>query len=138
MDAAQIAALIPHGAAMSLLDGVQSWDEKIIECFSSSHLRSTNPLLVEGCLPACMLVEYAAQAAAVHAGLMQTGMGEVRAAYVGAIKSVKFYAEHAPEDEVLTINATAELQSAAGAIYYFMVKSSSRPLAEGRLILVQP
>ncbi len=60
---------IPHQGKMVLLDKVSVCDEVLLVAQTSSHLRVDNPLSYQGNLPAYCIVEYAAQAMALHASL---------------------------------------------------------------------
>ena len=70
--------LIPHAGSMCLLDTVERWDQDEIVCRASSHDDPDNPLSEDGRLAAVALVEYGAQAAAVHAALAGAGIGDGR------------------------------------------------------------
>ena len=63
----EIVDLIPHGESMCMLDEVVSWDSEHIHCRSTDFARASNPLFEKDQLHSVMLIEYAAQAAAVHA-----------------------------------------------------------------------
>ena len=65
----QIAQLIPHGEAMCLLDQITGWDEHHLNATTASHRLANNPLIENGRMDTVALVEYGAQAAAVHAAL---------------------------------------------------------------------
>ncbi|MAT92960.1 MAG: hypothetical protein CME59_10210 [Halioglobus sp.] len=124
---------------MCLLDGVRAWQQDGIECVSNSHGERGNPLRVDGQLPCVALVEYAAQAAAVHAGLCGTDLHGGAAAFVGAVKSLQLHRAQVPADCVqLAVHAHCVLQSAAGAIYEFEVLGDGLCLATGRLVLAAP
>ena len=69
LDAAGIAACIPHSGSMSLLGGVRSADAQQLQAVASSHRLPKNPLARNGRLGAACGVEYAAQAMALHGGL---------------------------------------------------------------------
>jgi predicted hotdog family 3-hydroxylacyl-ACP dehydratase len=139
MDRAQIAALIPHGDSMCLLDEVVAWDAKQIHCRSSQFASATNPLLdADGQLATVLLIEYGAQAAAVHAALIQSNLGEKRPAYIGAVKDVEFYTAIADNSLALDVHAQCLLSSSQGAIYELVVQQAHTALLRGRLILSQP
>lgn len=142
MDRAQIAALIPHGESMCMLDEVISWDEQQIHCRSHSHSHSfassTNPLFENDQLDTVLLLEYGAQAAAVHAGLLQSRLGEMRPAYIGAVKDVEFLAAIADNSLALDVHAQCLLSSSQGAIYELVAQQAGNTLLRGRLILSQP
>ena len=78
---AEIAALIPHGGAMCLLDGVVKWDATHLCSVSRSHHDMANPLRADGELPALCGIEYAMQTMAVHGGLAGLVGGQPRAGY---------------------------------------------------------
>ena len=69
MEAAQIAARIPHAGSMCLLHSVRSADADQLLARASSHRDADNPLARAGRLGAACGVEYAAQAMALHGAL---------------------------------------------------------------------
>lgn len=138
MDRTQIAALIPHGDSMCLLDEVIAWDERQIHCRSHHFASATNPLFEGGQLDTVLLLEYGAQAAAVHAGLLQSRLGESRPAYIGAVKDVELLAAIADNSRALDLYAQCLLSSSQGAIYELVAQQAGNTLLRGRLILSQP
>lgn len=134
------AALVPHGGSMCLLDEVASWDETRVTCRSASHLRPDHPLRRDGSLAAVHLLEYAAQATAVHGGLT----GDVQGApefpkYLAAVREVDLHV--ASLDGVsadLRIDAERLLVLGDSALYRFQVSADGRLLAAGRLSIVAP
>jgi predicted hotdog family 3-hydroxylacyl-ACP dehydratase len=66
----EICKLIPHSGAMCLLDTVEDWDEKRIVCTSATHRDINNPLRHKEGLSMLSLIEYGAQAMAVHGCLL--------------------------------------------------------------------
>lgn len=138
MDRTQIAALIPHGDSMCLLDEVIAWDERQIQCRSHHFASATNPLFEGGQVDTVLLLEYGAQAAAVHAGLLQSRLGESRPAYIGAVKDVELLAAIADNSRALDLYAQCLLSSSQGAIYELVAQQAGNTLLRGRLILSQP
>lgn len=134
----QIAALIPHGEAMCMLDEVVMWDADQIRCRSSHFAHSDNPLFEEGQLHTVLLLEYAAQAAAVHAALLQSSLGERRPAYIGAVKSVEILKPVSDNRCAIDIEAHCLLNNSSGAIYEVLAQQQGDLLLRGRLILNQP
>ena len=65
-----IAAHIPHGGRMCLLDEVITWGTERISCRSSTHRALDHPLRAHGRLGIACGVEYAAQSMAVHGALI--------------------------------------------------------------------
>ena len=68
----EILALVPHGGRMCLIDRVLSWDPSQIHCEADSHRDPEHPLRHLGVLSAVHIIEYGAQAAAIHASLLST------------------------------------------------------------------
>jgi predicted hotdog family 3-hydroxylacyl-ACP dehydratase len=134
----QIAAMIPHGPSMCLLDEVVSWDSSSIHCRSNTFATVQNPLFENDHLDTVLLVEYAAQSAAIHASLCQSSLGTQRPAYIGAVKDVELLARISENFSSLEIHMNCLLQSDKGAIYEMLVLQNIQPLIRGRLILNQP
>lgn len=74
LDAAGIAARIPHQGRMSLLQSMQAWSGQHIVCTANSHQDAGNPLRLGGVLWSACAVEYASQAMALH-GVLSAGLG---------------------------------------------------------------
>ena len=135
----QIAQRVPHGEAMSLLDEIIDWDDQQIRARVSGHQDLSHPLRSAHQLGSFILVEYAAQAAAVHASLAGTQLHEKpKAAYLGAVKNLQLYCSRLDRLEgQFTITAQCAMQQPGGAIYQFDVTNSAELFAEGRLLLMQ-
>ena len=86
LDHAGIAALVPHGGAMCLLDRVLSWNTQEIACAARSHLDPANPLRRAGRLSTLCGLEYAFQAAALH-GALRDGRPQL-AGYVASLRDI--------------------------------------------------
>lgn len=138
MDRARIAALIPHGDAMCMLDEIIAWDETRIHGRSHNVATSTNPLFENGRLDTVLLLEYGAQAAAVHSALLHSKLGESRPAYIGAVKDVELFAAMADNSTALDLHLQCLLSSSQGAIYELLAQQADTTLLRGRLILSQP
>lgn len=133
---AEIAALIPHAGAMCLLDAVVAWDSKTITCLASSHRAANNPLAVNGRLDVVCGVEYAAQAMAVHGGLVHTGRRPA-AGYLANLRDVICSVERLDilEGDLLV---AAEMLIADGArvIYRFDLTCNAELVLSGRAAVV--
>lgn len=139
LDKPAIECLIPHKGSMCLLDKVEQWDQQTVACISMSHHLPHNPLLEDGQLNAMVLVEYAAQAAAIHASLTGAGIGGTHTALIGAVKALKLHCRSvAPSQKILTVVAQSILQSGGGAIYQIEVRAQDALLVEARVVLVLP
>jgi predicted hotdog family 3-hydroxylacyl-ACP dehydratase len=134
MSKTDLCRLIPHGGAMCLLDAVEQWDETSIICKTASHRDATNPLRRDDQLEAVCGLEYAAQAMAVHVGLLQQG-NERRLAvgYLGAVNNLMLRATRL--DDVkgdLTVQATRLVGEVGSFIYAFRVSAERQELLDGR------
>lgn len=141
IDAHAISQLIPHAGEMSLLDQVYSWDQHSIACLSTSHRKDANPFIESAgdTMNSAILVEYGAQAAAVHAALVQEGMAGQGTAYIGAIKNLTFNDKVVSRNiETLHINAQCELNTSEGAIYTIECGSQEKIIVTARIVLVLP
>ena len=131
-----IARLVPHHGAMCLLEEVLEWDESAIACRAVSHRDPANPLRAAGALPAVAGIEYAAQAVAVHGGLVKhsnkPGIG-----YLAALRDIICSVERldtAPGD--LVVRATQVAAESGRLLYDFRVESGGSELLKGRLSVV--
>lgn len=136
-----ICDLIPHTGSMCLLDTVTAWDQGSIRCTAISHRQISNPFIDSAgyAMSSAILVEYGAQAAAVHAGLLQQGMAGNGTAYIGAVKNLKFHHKKVSRDiETLLVTAQCELNSREGAIYTIECGDDSDVIISARIVLVLP
>jgi len=120
---------------MCLLDGVTFWDAATIECVSMTHLARDNPLRANGRLLGVHLIEYGAQAIAVHGGLLaQVKNWSFKPGYLAAISDAHFYVDTlAAVSSKLNVVATALMRSDAGVVYTIKVSSKEKgALAEAR------
>jgi predicted hotdog family 3-hydroxylacyl-ACP dehydratase len=141
LDKATLAALIPHAGSMCLLDTVEQWNADSIRCTSQSHLDADNPLRRDGALSSVHLVEYAAQAMAIHGALL-AGSGP-QSGMLGVLRDIRLHVQRIDDLAApLIVSATRRLARADGLIYDFAVElhgSPPRPLSEGRIsVVLQP
>src|SRR6185436_1789154 len=126
--------LIPHHGSMCLLDRVEQWDDTGLVCTTASHRDRANPLRRDNQLAAICGLEYAAQAMAVHVGLLQQGQERrLAVGYLGAVKNLMLRA--ARLDDVqgdLTVHATRLVGEAGSFIYTFRVSAERHELLGGR------
>ncbi len=149
MSEVQIDELLPHGGPMSLLDAVTSVSTDTIACESLSHQRKDNPLREDGSLHAVNLVEYAAQAMALHfaflSGATLTGVvaedalpmpdraapdrdpaGPAPRMSIAALRNLWFTGRDLAEvGGTITINARRQSHLDRGAIYEFVVSTAA-------------
>ena len=140
IDAQTPAALVPQTGGMCLLDDVAFWDEARVSCTSASHRRPDHPLRRDGMLAAIHLLEYAAQAAAVH-GALGTRAERSRAPTKFLAAARDFELSVTRLDDLgadLRVDAERLLVMGEGVIYSFRVSADERLLAEGRLTVAPP
>lgn len=125
---------------MSLIDSVINWNEKGIECGTFSHKTGSNPMLKNGELSSFALIEYGAQAAAIHAGLNSNSLSSTKPAYVGAVKDFHFDQRSIPtaSHSEMIVRAQCAIVNSGGAIYTFNVMMDGVQLVMGQLVLVNP
>jgi predicted hotdog family 3-hydroxylacyl-ACP dehydratase len=138
LDANQIAKLIPHHGAMSLLSCVNSFDAVKIHCSANSHRISTNPLLENHTLHAVCGVEYAAQAMAVHGALTSQSTDEkVRGGRLASVRAVDFYTDRLDNiHEELDVRATLLMNDDNSMMYEFTVSIPSKILLQGKATVI--
>ena len=131
---AALCQLIPHHGTMCLLDTVEQWDDTSILCLTASHRDTTNPLRRDNQLEAICGLEYAAQAMAVHVGLLEQGKERrLTVGYLGAVKNLMLRAirlDNVKGD--LTVQATRLVGEVNGFIYAFRVSAERHELLDGR------
>ena len=134
----KIRRLIPHAGSMCLLDEVESWDSDQIVCNSRSHLDTNNPLQLKGHIPAVCLVEYAAQAMAVHGGLSNVDASSV--GYLASIRNLVLADVSLDSyDAPLKICAKKIAGDERSLMYQFHVTANNTEIASGRAaVVLQP
>lgn len=134
----ELCHLIPHSFDMCLLGRVEFWDSDIIMCLSQSHLLETNPLRRNQSLSSVHLLEYAAQAMAVHGGLHNRDQGlHMTEGYLAALRDVKInLCELDKIQTELHIEANKVLSQEGNMIYTFEVSTEGTVLTSGRATVV--
>lgn len=138
LDHAGIAARIPHSGTMCVLDRLLHWDTSRIVCSARSHRDPANPLRSASGLLAPVLVEYAAQAMALHGGLLAPAGSEPSPGYLASVRGVRFGAERIDTVEGdLQVQAQRLAGDERQVLYGFSVRDAGdRLLAEGRATVV--
>lgn len=134
----EIAQLVPHSGCMRLIDEVLEWDLLRIRCRTRSHLSRDNPLRSPEGLEALHLLEYGAQAMAIHGGLCSRVAGRIPGAgMLASARDVRL--EIARLDDLpgpLDLHANQLLATAEGWLYEFSAHCAERRLATGRIIVM--
>ena len=130
----ELCSLIPHDGSMCLLAGVESWDAQGIVCVAESHRDARNPLRRDGGLSVVHGIEYAAQAMAVHGGLLARERGETNpAGFLAAVRDVQFQVQSLhDQDTPLRIAVQEQMRSGGSFIYEFSVQADGQELLSGR------
>lgn len=121
----EIEALIPHAGGMCLLEKVFAYSSDEIICQTRSHLLADNPLKNNGILSRMHLIEYGAQAIAIHGGLMQRDVNPVeplrpKMAYIAMLKSITWGAFN-PFAENLQVKAKVIVADDMAKRYAFCI-----------------
>lgn len=142
LDHAGIEALVPHRGAMCLLERMVAWDETRIECIAINHRDPSHPLRTRTGLMASAAIEYAAQAAALHGGLVAQASGtSALPGHLTSAREVRLAAWRlddlpaAPVDE-LQVVARRQAGDSTRLLYAFSVAHDGREIAAGRLAVV--
>ncbi len=133
---------MPHRGAMCLLDRLVAWSPERIECVAIGHRDPAHPLRSRTGLMAAAAIEYAAQAAALHGGLLAEAAGaHARPGYLASAREVRLNAwrlDDLPDAAVDELRVVAERQAgdAARLLYAFRIEHGGREVASGRLAVV--
>jgi predicted hotdog family 3-hydroxylacyl-ACP dehydratase len=132
----QIAALIPHAGSMCLLERVVSWSEGEIHCEATGHRAADNPLRSGDLLPVSAGIEYAAQAMAVHGGLVEPPAGAPRRGYLAVLSHVHWLVQRLDDrPQPLQIAAFRQTAIAGGTSYDFQVSAGGELLLRGSAVI---
>jgi predicted hotdog family 3-hydroxylacyl-ACP dehydratase len=127
-----IRELIPHRGSMCLLDTVEYWDAERVVCRTSQHRSPGNPLRANSRLSSIHGIEFAAQAMAVHGGLLSP---KGAAPSAGLLVSLRDCVLHCERLDVLDAPLTVEARRITGdnglAMYGFSV-TADKLVIEGR------
>ncbi|WP_321324032.1 hypothetical protein [Thiomicrorhabdus sp.] len=117
-----IEAMIPHAGGMCLLEQVITFSNEEIVCRTQSHLNTDNPLKTDGKLSKMHLIEYGAQAIAVHGGLLErdSDNDQPKLGYIAMLKAVK-WGDFDPLTEFLEIKANAVMRDEISKLYEFTI-----------------
>jgi predicted hotdog family 3-hydroxylacyl-ACP dehydratase len=137
LDRRWIGAHIPHAGKMCLLDRVLSWDASRIECRTSTHRDSDNPLRSHGRLGCACGIEYAAQAMAVHGALIASAAAAPSAGYLVGVRRVLLHVARLDDIETdLWVSSERVHSDRTTALYEFSVHNAARAFLSGRAIVV--
>ncbi|MCK6427169.1 MAG: hydroxymyristoyl-ACP dehydratase [Burkholderiaceae bacterium] len=142
LDRSAIAALIPHAGRMCLLARCLHWDAQRIHCQAEDQGDPGHPLRSAGGLLAPVGIEYAAQAMALHGGLLaREAGGAATPGFLASARQVELLRERLDDlDGPLDIEAERQAGDAQQILYAFQLSHRGRPLLRGRaaVVLNQP
>lgn len=138
LDAAGIAARVPHAGRMCLLDALLAWNDDEVRCRATGHADADHPLRSPGGLLAACAIEYAAQAMALHGALNAAPGSAPSAGFLAAARQVRL---HVPRLDTVAGPLIVTARKLAGddqqASYRFALEDESgRPLVDGRATVV--
>jgi predicted hotdog family 3-hydroxylacyl-ACP dehydratase len=138
LDRAGIARRIPHSGSMCLLERLEGWDADEIRCSTTTHRLADNPLRTAGGLLAPNAIEYAAQAMALHGGLLAAEGSTPSAGFLASARNVRMSVARLDDVEgALQVQARRLSGDERQILYEFAVKAEDgRMLAEGRAVVV--
>ena len=122
---------------MCLLDAVLDWSDSAITCRAVSHRDPANPLRAAGRLGAANGVEYAAQAMAVHGGLLAPAGLKPRQGYLTSVRGLTLHVARL-DDLAGDLIVRAERLSGDDnhILYQFSVEHGTHCLLAGRAAVV--
>jgi predicted hotdog family 3-hydroxylacyl-ACP dehydratase len=131
----EICKLIPHDGKMCLLDKVKNWNKKSITCTTSTHRNKSNPLRSNEGLPMLSLLEYGAQAMAVHGCLLAEMDGFImKEGYLASLRDINFADGLLSEvEDELVINMEHIYAESGNMIYTMSISANNIILASGRI-----
>lgn len=139
LEKSQIEVLLPHQGAMFLLDGVRRFDRNEIECSATSHRDPNNPLRHAGRLPAHIAIEYAAQAAGVHGGLLNRELhpdAPAQMGYLAVVSNLHWHVDRLDDlPDALHIHARRTAVTPGGRAYHVRIQHLTTLVMSGDLII---
>ncbi|HTP39225.1 MAG TPA: hypothetical protein VMI92_06580 [Steroidobacteraceae bacterium] len=132
-------SLLPHQGAMFLIDDVIAFDRNEITCTASSHQNPDNPLRHAGHLPAHALIEYAAQAAGIHGGLLNRELhpdAPAQMGYLAVVSNLEWRVTRLDDlPGALDIFARRTAVTPGGRAYRVRVEHRNTVILNGDLII---
>ena len=141
LDAAEIAARVPHSGTMCLLHALHESSAAHVLCSTTSHHAADNPLRSASGLLSCNAIEYAAQAMALHGAMTSPASNAPRGGRLASVRSVEL---HVPRLDTVAGPLFVQAERLAGdsgqAMYQFTVRDERQTLlVQGRAtVLLTP
>ncbi len=141
LNAAEIAARVPHSGTMCLLHALHESSDTHVLCSTTSHHAADNPLRSASGLLACNAIEYAAQAMALHGAMTATADRPPRGGRLASVRGVELHTARLDTvDGPLLVHAERLAGNAGQAIYQFTLRDERQhTLVQGRAtVLLTP
>lgn len=132
------ATWIPHAGAMCLLDSIACYDAQDLHALA--RVGSTHPLASVHGVHVVHLLEYGAQACAVHGALLahDAGRAEMRPGRLVSVRELRLAGEYVDSTTVLNVHVSRLYGDDSGAQYSFRVEQAGHCLAHGRVAVIHP
>jgi predicted hotdog family 3-hydroxylacyl-ACP dehydratase len=130
-----ISELLPHRGQARLIERVVTWNETDIEVRTATHRSLDNPLRHEGRLAGVHLIEYGAQAMALHGALLRVAAGgQPKSALLVSARNFAMRRDFIDTlGGELTITAQLQLATESSWQYSFEVTHEGEVIASGRV-----
>lgn len=138
LDRAGIATLVPHAGSMCLWDELLAAEPAEVHVRTQSHRAADNPLRAGERLAALHLIEYGAQAMAVHGGwLARHEGGAAQAGVLAAVRDLQLQVQRIDDlAAALECRAQRMVANAGGWMYGFRLYAGAQELASGRASVI--
>jgi predicted hotdog family 3-hydroxylacyl-ACP dehydratase len=138
-DRSSLRGLLPHQGSMFLIERIAHFDRSGIECLTSTHRDPHNPLRDASGLPVHAAIEYAAQAAGLHGGLLNRAVNPEappQQGYLAVISQLHWSVERLDDlPGPLRIRARRTAVTAGGRAYHVDVDHADSPILSGDLVI---
>jgi len=135
----QIEGLLPHQGSMFLMERVIGYDRDKITCMTRSHTSPTNPLRHGDHLPAHTSIEFAAQAAGIHGGLLNRDLfpdSPAQMGYLAVISNAEWQVQRLDDlSEELVIHALRTAVTPGGRAYRVRIEHANQVIMTGDLVI---
>ena len=134
LNAADIAARVPHSGTMCLLHALHELSDTHVLCSTTSHRAADNPLRSASGLLACNAIEYAAQAMALHGAMTAAADAPPQGGRLASVRGVKLDVPRLDMiDGRLFVHAERLAGDGGQAIYQFTLRDEQQnALVQGR------
>jgi predicted hotdog family 3-hydroxylacyl-ACP dehydratase len=134
LNAAEIAARVPHSGTMCLLHALHESSDTHVLCSATSHHAADNPLRSASGLLSCNAIEYAAQAMALHGAMTAEAGAPPRGGRLASVRGVTLRVPRLDEiDGPLFVHAERLAGDSGQAMYQFTLRDQQQnALVQGR------